>query len=203
MWQKISVLNKRCSFELSINLWILKNKMHQFPQKYCAARLFSTSIIIRNVSWAANQHIIMISEDHVTLKTGVMMLKIQLWSTDIHIENSCFTSYWYFTNVTVFLIKCKQPRRAEACITPYTASVYRSKRWSGLSIWNGPAQIKSWLSVKCTGGQMDLSLDSHTAFHTHFIAHHSDIRTYAVKPNIIQTEISFLIWFFTSGCRTL
>ncbi len=40
----------------------------------------SLIIIIRNVSWAANQHIIMISEDHVTLKTGVMMLKIQLWS---------------------------------------------------------------------------------------------------------------------------
>ncbi len=39
----------------------------------------------------------MISEDHVTLKTGVMMLKIQLRITeinysltDIHIENSCF-----------------------------------------------------------------------------------------------------------------
>ncbi len=42
--------------------------------------MFSTLIIIRNVSWAANQYIIMISEDHVTLKTGVMMLKIQLWS---------------------------------------------------------------------------------------------------------------------------
>ncbi len=36
-------------------------------------------------------HIIMISEDHVTLKTGVMMLKIQLRITAIntilHIEN--------------------------------------------------------------------------------------------------------------------
>ncbi len=31
-----------------------------------------------NCSRAANQHIIMISEDHVTLKTAVMMLKIQL-----------------------------------------------------------------------------------------------------------------------------
>ncbi len=39
---------------------------------------FSILIIIRNVSLAANQYIIMISEDHVTLKTGVMMLKIQL-----------------------------------------------------------------------------------------------------------------------------
>ncbi len=45
-------------------------------QKYEAAQLFS--VIIRHVSW--NLHIIMISEDHVTLKTGVMMLKIQLWS---------------------------------------------------------------------------------------------------------------------------
>ncbi len=41
------------------------------------------------------QHIIMISEDHVTLeKTGVMMLKnteIKNYSlTHIHIENSCF-----------------------------------------------------------------------------------------------------------------
>ncbi len=52
--------------------------MHQFPQKYCAARLFSTLIIIRN---AVNQYIIMISEDHVMLKTGVMMLKI----TEIYI----------------------------------------------------------------------------------------------------------------------
>ncbi len=29
----------------------MKNKMYQFPQKYCAARLFSTLIIIRNVSY--------------------------------------------------------------------------------------------------------------------------------------------------------
>ncbi len=81
MLQKISISNKCCSFELSIHLWILKKlNVSRFPQKYCAAQLFSTLIIIRNVSWAANQYIIMISEDHVTLKTGVMMLKIQLWS---------------------------------------------------------------------------------------------------------------------------
>ncbi len=42
-------------------------------------------------------HIIMISEDHVTLKTGVMMLKIQLRITEInytlthiHIEDAYF-----------------------------------------------------------------------------------------------------------------
>ncbi len=33
-----------------------------FPQKHEAAQLFSTLIIIRNVSCAANQHIRMISE---------------------------------------------------------------------------------------------------------------------------------------------
>ncbi len=51
MLQNIYILNKCCSFELSIHLWILKNKIYQFPQKYCAAQLFSTLIIIRNVSY--------------------------------------------------------------------------------------------------------------------------------------------------------
>ncbi len=64
-------------------------KYHRFQKKQKtkkkqAAQLFPTLIIIRNVSWAANQHIIMISEDHVTLKTGVMMLKIQLRITGIN-----------------------------------------------------------------------------------------------------------------------
>ncbi len=49
MWQKISISNKCITF----------------PQWF--------ALIIRNVSWAANQHII-ISEDHVTLKTAVMMM---------------------------------------------------------------------------------------------------------------------------------
>ncbi len=52
--------------------------VYPFPRKYSAAQLFSTLIIIRNASCAVNQYIIMISEDHVTLKTGVMMLKIQI-----------------------------------------------------------------------------------------------------------------------------
>ncbi len=42
----------------------------QFSQKYEAAQLFSTFIIIRNVSWAAIS--ILDLKDHVTLKTGVM-----------------------------------------------------------------------------------------------------------------------------------
>ncbi len=68
MLQNISILNKCCSFELSINLWILKNKMyHSF---YKNIKCFQKWIIIIIVSWAVNQHIIMISEDHVRLKTG-------------------------------------------------------------------------------------------------------------------------------------
>ncbi len=54
------------------------------PKQYESAQLFLTLIIIRNVSRAVNQYIIMISEDHVTLKTGGMMLKIQLCSTGIN-----------------------------------------------------------------------------------------------------------------------
>ncbi len=85
MLQKISILNKCCSSEILIHLWIQKKiNASQFPQKYCAAQLFSTLIIIINVSWAANQHIRMISDDHVTLKTGVMMLKIQLFNIYSH-----------------------------------------------------------------------------------------------------------------------
>ncbi len=48
---------------------------------YSSKQLFSAMTIIRNVCWAANQ---LISEDHVTLKTGAMMLKIQLLNTAIH-----------------------------------------------------------------------------------------------------------------------
>ncbi len=125
MLQKISISNKCCSFELSIHLWIMKNRLVGFPQKYWAAQLFSTLIIIRNVSWAANQHIRMISEDHVTLKTGVMMLKIQLRITEINYiltyevylqkritQKSCFllcyhVSWLYFLSY-FYLIKITQ-----------------------------------------------------------------------------------------------
>ncbi len=54
--------NKCCSFELLFvkESW---NKMYySFHKKYEAAQLFSTLIINRNVSWALNQHIRLISE---------------------------------------------------------------------------------------------------------------------------------------------
>ncbi len=40
----------------------LETHLSHFPQKYEAAQLFSTLIIMRNASRAANQHIRMISE---------------------------------------------------------------------------------------------------------------------------------------------
>ncbi len=51
-----------------------KNTILEFPQKYWTDQRFSTLIIIRNVSWAANVNIRMISEDHVTLKTWLLLL---------------------------------------------------------------------------------------------------------------------------------
>ncbi len=92
---KYFISNKCCSFELSIHLWILKNNMcHSFHQKIsCSMTVFN---IDNNQKW----FIIMISEDHVTLKTGVMMLEIQRCFTEIndtlshiHVENCDFTLY--------------------------------------------------------------------------------------------------------------
>jgi len=58
-------------------------KQQNTVHKNILKQLFST-LIIRDVTWAVNQYIRMISEDHVTLKTGVMMLKIQLRITEIN-----------------------------------------------------------------------------------------------------------------------
>ncbi len=42
MLQKISISNKCCSFELSIHLWILKNKMsHGFHKILCSTTVFN------------------------------------------------------------------------------------------------------------------------------------------------------------------
>ncbi len=82
----IDILNVINVFRINTILWNLK-----------VAWLFSTFKEIINVSWASKQHIRMISEDHVTLKTGVMIQKIQLCITGInyilkyiHIEISSY-----------------------------------------------------------------------------------------------------------------
>ncbi len=62
-----------------------------FSQKFEAAQLFPTLVIIRNVLWAANQHTLLewFLKDHVTLNTKVMMLKIQLCITRINCILKC------------------------------------------------------------------------------------------------------------------
>ncbi len=51
-----------------------------------------------------NQYIIIISEDHVTLKTGVMMMKIQICITEINYSHrkQLFEIVIIFHNFTVF-----------------------------------------------------------------------------------------------------
>ncbi len=79
-----------CSFEISIHQRILKNIFWVFTKILSSTTIFADNkkwkrIIRSNTAnnkkcvWAANQHR-MISEDHVTLKTGGMTPEIQLWS---------------------------------------------------------------------------------------------------------------------------
>ncbi len=62
MLQKISISDKCSSSELSIH------------QRNLKKFYFFNIIVIILFFFAANQHIRVISEDHVTLKTGVMMM---------------------------------------------------------------------------------------------------------------------------------
>ncbi len=77
MLQKFSISNKCCSI-----LYPESKNVSMFPQKIWSSTTVFDIDNNNNVSWASNQHIRMISEDHVTLKTGVMMLKIQIWSQE-------------------------------------------------------------------------------------------------------------------------
>ncbi len=87
-----------------------KKSERWFPQKHEATQLFSTLIIIRNVSWAANQQIRMISEESCDTED---------WSNDaensaLHHRNKLHSkmysnrkhTFWIaimFYNITVFL----------------------------------------------------------------------------------------------------
>ncbi len=82
----------------------------------------STLIIKNNVSWAANQHIRMISEDHVTLKTGGMMLKIQL-----HITGKNYRNLY---TATLMSIEDFFPKKY---IYYYRSQVF-DERWN--NVWN-------------------------------------------------------------------
>ncbi len=70
--------------------------MHSFAQKYEAEQLFTTLIINRNISWAANQYIKMISEglcdsdDCSNDEIQLLITGINDISKYIHKENSYF-----------------------------------------------------------------------------------------------------------------
>ncbi len=71
--------------------------MYPFLQKYVAAQLFSALIIIRNVSWAANQHIRMISEESCETEdwsndaeNTALITEINYILQNAEIENSYF-----------------------------------------------------------------------------------------------------------------
>ncbi len=70
-------------FFLFYHFCFYRNKVHcGFKENMKQHNRFKLIIIF--LSWSINQRKIMISEDHVTLKTGVMMLKIQLCITEIN-----------------------------------------------------------------------------------------------------------------------
>ncbi len=77
MFQKMYILNKA----VLLNFIFIKQsgkKYHGFHKNMKHATIFN--IDNTEMFLSRKQHIKMISEDHVTLKTGVMMLKIQIWS---------------------------------------------------------------------------------------------------------------------------
>ncbi len=88
--------------------------------------------IDNNIYWAANHNIIMFLRDHVTLKTGVMMLKIQLCITGINyiLKNifkyktvllDCNIISQYYC---IFIINAAMVRRAETLIKSYRPQVF-------------------------------------------------------------------------------
>jgi len=60
-WQQKWIPKKKWKKEGCCSFKPVMKRKSRFWQKYQVAQLFSTLIIIRNVSWASNQHIIMIS----------------------------------------------------------------------------------------------------------------------------------------------
>ncbi len=107
-------------FLLPINQRILENTQlkytpenHSFHKKKSAAQLFSSLIIIRNVSWASNHHIRMISEGSCDAED---------WSNDAEISalhhrnlqhihrtvllncNSIWQYYWIFDQINAVLL---------------------------------------------------------------------------------------------------
>ncbi len=129
--------NKCCSIELYIH-----QLYHSFHTKYSSAQVFSTLIIIRNVSWAVNQYIIMISEDHVTLKTAVMMLKIHRNKLQFNTYSSQKTAILSCNNIShyycIFDHKCRFGEQKKLL----SKTLPTSNFWTG--VYNASATTQSF-----------------------------------------------------------
>jgi len=75
MLQKISISNKYCVFEFSINE-IIACIMVSTKKSNSTKVFINDTIIIMFLEHQTSQHVRMSLKDHVTLKTGVMMLKM-------------------------------------------------------------------------------------------------------------------------------
>ncbi len=127
----LDILNVINVFRINSILWNLK-----------VTWLFSTFKEIINVSWASKQHIRMISEDHVTLKSGVMILKIQLCITGINsilkyikIEISSYKFVQCFTILLILLYFFNQINAALVNIREKYTIGLQSTAMHCLSVW--------------------------------------------------------------------
>ncbi len=91
MWQNIYISNKCCSFELSIHLWILKNKIyHSFHKNITVFNIdnnqkcfLSSKSAYYYDFWRSCD-----TEDWSNDAENTALINYSL--TDIHIENNCF-----------------------------------------------------------------------------------------------------------------
>ncbi len=103
--KKVVCSNKCCSLELSIHQMVLKSIIAMFPHKYEAAQLFPIMIIIRNVSWAANQHTRMISEgfcDTALHHRNTLYFQILKYKKVV-LNCSNISQYFYFYSILSYI----------------------------------------------------------------------------------------------------
>ncbi len=177
-----------CASLHSQRFWVSKDTLFIFIKEFWNNLSYSTTvstlIIIRNVSWAANQHIIMISEDHVTLKIGVMMLKIQIWSQESStlqlITEVIFNLIQYFTILRFLLYCCSN-----------------MQPWWVAAVENKKKAIYGGFNYMLLHGVKTMHAHTHTHTHTHTVysyyqilhTHtHTHTHSLLILPDITHTH---------------
>ncbi len=115
MLHNISMLYKCCSFELSIHLRILETKKRTYQHFHKNIKQYITVFDIdkiRNVSWAPNQHIRMISEgscDTECWRNGRWKFSFRNWKwfyIYLLFYNYCILAFHKYYCFTLFLFYC-------------------------------------------------------------------------------------------------